>query len=195
MTTATPSHEPAISAHIAALRPKLVAFARLQLRDGAAAEDAVQDTLIVALEKHTLFEGRSAFETWVFGILKNKILERLRQQKRYTNWHAHDDQSDDDAFDMLFQTNGRWQAAARPQAWGEPDQLLENQGFWRVLDACLIALPENIARVFTLREFMGFTTEEICKEVGVTETNCWVILHRARLRLRNCIEKGWLDAT
>lgn len=58
----------------------------------------------------------------------------------------------------------------------------------------MIALPDNIARVFTLREFMGFSTEEICQEVGVTETNCWVILHRARLRLRNCIEKGWLNA-
>lgn len=200
MTHATPSlHEPAISDHIAALRPKLVAFARLQLRDGAAAEDAVQDTLIVALEKHAAFERRSAFETWVFGILKNKILERMRQQKRYANWRAHDDQNDDDAFDTLFQdnlfqTNGRWQAATRPQPWGEPDQVLENQGFWRVLDACMIALPDNIARVFTLREFMGFSTKEICQEVGITETNCWVILHRARLRLRDCIEKGWLNA-
>lgn len=68
-----------IEEHIATLRPKLFAFARLQLRDNAAAEDTVQDTLVIALEKRDSCAGRSAFETWVFGILKNKILERLRQ--------------------------------------------------------------------------------------------------------------------
>ena len=82
MTTATHSTEE----HIATLRPKLVAFARLQLRDSAAAEDTVQDTLVTALEKHQNFSGRSAFETWVFGILKNKILERFRHERRYFSW-------------------------------------------------------------------------------------------------------------
>jgi len=71
--------------------------------------------------------------------------------------------------------------------------VLENQRFWQVFDACLIALPENIARVFTLRELMGLSTTEICKETGITETNCWVILHRARLRLRECLDHGWLN--
>ena len=183
--------------HLAAMRPRLLSFARLQLRDAAAAEDVVQDTYVVALEKHTSFEGRSAFETWVFGILKNKILERFRLQKRFANWQFDDSLSQDEALDALFQeapfqANGRWQAASRPQPWGEPDQVLENRQFWQALDACMVALPENIARVFTLREFMGLSTQAICKEIGVTETNCWVILHRARLKLRQCIEKGWL---
>ncbi|MGS2744563.1 sigma-70 family RNA polymerase sigma factor [Halomonas sp. LS-001] len=183
--------------HLTAMRPRLLAFARLQLRDNSAAEDVVQDTYVVAIEKQTDFEGRSAFETWVFGILKNKILERFRQQKRFVSGHFDDDQTQDEALDALFQeapfqANGRWQAASRPQPWGEPDQVLENRQFWKALDACIIALPETIARVFTLREFMGLSTDDICKEIGVTETNCWVILHRARLRLRQCIEKGWL---
>ncbi|TVP52999.1 MAG: sigma-70 family RNA polymerase sigma factor [Halomonas sp.] len=189
MTTASPTS----NEHIAALRPKLVAFARLQLRENAAAEDAVQDTLVTALEKQSTFEGRSAFETWVFGILKNKILERLRQQVRYISWQ-HGTEQDDETLENLFKENGRWHAAARPLPWGEPDQLLENQAFWQVLDVCLVALPEHTARVFTMRELMGLSTQEICKEVGLTETNCWVILHRARLRLRTCIEKGWLSA-
>jgi len=177
--------------HIAALRPKLVAFARLQLRDNTAAEDTVQDTLVTALEKQDTFAGRSAFETWVFGILKNKILERLRQQGRYVAWQS-DDQSDEDALDSLFQDNGRWQATTRPKPWGDPDQVLENKAFWKVLDTCLIALPDNTARVFTMRELMGLSTPEICDVLEITEANCWVILHRARLKLRHCIEKGWL---
>ncbi|WP_254902822.1 sigma-70 family RNA polymerase sigma factor [Halomonas sp. CSM-2] len=187
MTTAMRSPDE----HIAALRPKLVAFARLQLRDNTAAEDTVQDTLVTALEKHDTFAGRSAFETWVFGILKNKILERFRQQDRYVAWQ-NDDQSEDDALESLFQDNGRWRAANRPTPWGDPDQILENTAFWKVLDACLIALPENTARVFTMRELMELSTQEICQILDITETNCWVILHRARLKLRHCVEKGWL---
>lgn len=186
MITAT--HSP--DEHIAALRPKLVAFARLQLRDNTAAEDTVQDTLVTALEKHDAFGGRSAFETWVFGILKNKILERFRRQGRFVAWQS-DDQSDDDALENLFQENGRWQATKRPTPWGDPDQVLENTAFWKVLDACLVALPENTARVFTMRELMELSTQEICNVLDISESNCWVILHRARLKLRDCIEKSW----
>jgi RNA polymerase sigma-70 factor (ECF subfamily) len=187
VTTTTHSTEE----HIATMRPKLVRFARLQLRDNAAAEDTVQDTLIVALEKQASFAGRSALETWVFGILKNKILERIRYERRYFSWHD-DEQSEEDSLENLFQDNGRWQAASKPQSWGEPDQVLENETFWKLLDTCLMVLPENVARVFTMRELMGLTTKEICEALSLSDANCWVILHRARLKLRACIEKGWL---
>ena len=179
--------------HFAQLRPRLVAFARLQLRDATAAEDAVQETLLTAFEKSATFEGRSEFETWVFGILKYKILDQLRQQRRQGTWQPLDQDLDDDTLDRLFQQDGHWQSAARPSHWGEPEYVLENQRFWQVFDACLIALPESIARVFTLRELMGLSTTDICKEIGITETNCWVILHRARLRLRECLDHGWLN--
>ena len=179
--------------HFTQLRPRLVAFARLQLRDATAAEDAVQETLLTAFEKSATFEGRSEFETWVFGILKYKILDQLRQQRRQGTWQPLGLGLDEDTLDRLFQQDGHWQSAARPSHWGEPEQVLENQRFWQVFDACLIALPESIARVFTLRELMGLSTTEICKEIGITETNCWVILHRARLRLRECLDHGWLN--
>ena len=182
---------PSIDQHIAALRPKLIAFARLQLRDSAAAEDTVQDTLIIALEKHDSFAGRSAFETWVFGILKNKILERIRYERRYLSWQESD-QNDEDSFENLFQENGRWQPASKPHSWGEPDEILENASFWKLLDTCLLVLPDSIARVFTMRELMGLTTQEICEALSLSDSNCWVMLHRARLKLRSCIEKGWL---
>lgn len=182
-----------ITAHFKHIRPRLVGFARLQLRDASAAEDAVQETLLTAFEKSAAFEGRSEFDTWVFGILKFKILDQLRQQRRQGTWQPFDHNMDDDTLDRLFQANGHWQTATAPNHWGQPEQVLENQHFWQVLDACLVALPDSIARVFTLREFMGLSTADICKETGITETNCWVILHRARLRLRECLDYGWLN--
>ncbi|EPC01144.1 hypothetical protein L861_11255 [Litchfieldella anticariensis FP35 = DSM 16096] len=178
---------------LTAVRPRLVSFARLQLRDPAQAEDAVQEALAAAIEKDDTFSGRSGYETWVFGILKYKILDALRAQRRNGRWQPLENELDEEAIDRLFQQNGRWQEDARPSSWGDPEAAFLNERFWQVFDTCMIALPDNIARVFSLRELMGLSTEDICKETGIKENNCWVILHRARLRLRACIERGWLS--
>lgn len=175
-----------------AIRPRLVSFALLHLRNRAQAEDAVQETLVSALEKDASFAGRSGYETWVFGILKYKILDAMRAQRRQGKWEPLDESLDDDAIDRQFQQSGRWQPEARPTSWGEPEAAFENEHFWQVFDACMIGLPDNLARVFSLRELMGLSTGDICQEVGIKENNCWVMLHRARLRLRACIERGWL---
>ncbi|WP_373190628.1 sigma-70 family RNA polymerase sigma factor [Halomonas sp.] len=177
---------------LTAVRPRLVSFALMHLRDRSQAEDAVQEAMMSAIEKSENFAGRSGYETWVFGILKYKILDAMRAQKRHGRWHPLEDEADDDAIDRQFQRNGRWQEDARPSRWGEPEAAFENEHFWQVFDACMIALPENAARVFSLRELMGLSTADICRELDIKENNCWVILHRARLRLRACIEKGWL---
>ncbi|MBW6389840.1 sigma-70 family RNA polymerase sigma factor [Halomonas sp. Y3S6] len=177
---------------LAAVRPRLLSFARLHLRQNTAAEDAVQDALEAAIEKDASFSGRSGYETWVFGILKHKILDIMRAQKRQGLWQPLEDESDDDAIDRQFQQSGRWQKEARPSSWGEPEAVFENERFWKVFDACMIVLPDTQARVFSLRELMGLTTEQICRELAIKENNCWIILHRARLRLRSCIEQGWL---
>ncbi|MFW3614174.1 sigma-70 family RNA polymerase sigma factor [Billgrantia antri] len=177
---------------LAAVRPRLLSFARLHLRHNAAAEDAVQDALEAAIEKDASFSGRSGYETWVFGILKHKILDIMRAQKRQGLWQPLEDENDDDAIDRQFQQSGRWQKEARPSSWGEPEAVFENERFWQVFDACMIVLPDTQARVFSLRELMGLTTEQICRELAIKENNCWIILHRARLRLRSCIEQGWL---
>lgn len=178
---------------LAAVRPRLVSFARLQLRDLARAEDAVQEALTAAIEKDDSFSGRSGYETWVFGILKYKILDALRAQRRDGRWQPLENELDEDAIDRLFQQNGRWLEEAKPSSWGDPEAAFVNERFWQVFDACMIALPDNIARVFSLRELMGLSTDDICRETGIKENNCWVILHRARLRLRACIERGWLS--
>jgi len=168
----------------------------MHLRDLSRAEDAVQEALTAALEKDGSFAGRSGYETWVFGILKYKILDVMRAQKRQGKWQPLEDEGDDDEpIERQFQQNGQWQKDARPSSWGEPEAAFENDHFWQVFDACMIALPDSAARVFSLRELMGLSTDDICRELGIKENNCWVILHRARLRLRACIEKGWLKET
>ncbi len=177
---------------LSSIRPRLLSFARMHLRDNAMAEDAVQEALMAAIEKDATFAGRSGYETWVFGILKYKILDIMRHQKRQGRLQPLEDESDDDAVDRQFQLNGRWNDASRPARWGDPDTLLDNQHFWKVFDACMVALPDKIARVFSMRELMGLSTDEICEILEIKENNCWVILHRARLRLRQCIEEGWL---
>lgn len=180
-------------ARLAKVRPRLLSFARLHLRDHAAAEDAVQEALIAAIEKNDSFSGRSGYETWVFGILKYKLLDQMRQQKRQGKWEPFDEEAGEEVLDQMFRRSGSWAPNAAPQSWGEPDKALENETFWQVFDACMLSLPDNVARVFSLRELMGLTTEQICEEVGIKENNAWVILHRARLKLRSCLEKGWVE--
>ena len=177
---------------LTAVRPRLVSFALMHLRDRSQAEDAVQEAMMSAIEKNESFAGRSGYETWVFGILKYKILDAMRAQKRHGRWQPLEEEEGDDSIDRQFQQSGRWQESARPSSWGEPEAAFETEHFWQVFDACMIALPDNAARVFSLRELMGLSTDDICKELGIKENNCWVILHRARLRLRACIEQGWL---
>ncbi|MGC3874723.1 sigma-70 family RNA polymerase sigma factor [Halomonas sp. GXIMD04776] len=193
MTASTTDNKNERMQRLAAVRPRLVSFARLQLRDLAQAEDAVQEALVAAMEKNDSFRGQSGYETWVFGILKYKILDSLRVQRRQGNWRPWEDELDEETIDRQFKQNGRWQDMARPSNWGDPEAAFVSEHFWRVFDTCMIALPDNIARIFSLRELMGLSTEEICRETGIKENNCWVILHRARLRLRACIERGWLS--
>ncbi|RAH38673.1 RNA polymerase subunit sigma [Halomonas sp. SL1] len=178
---------------LAAVRPRLVSFALMHLRDRTQAEDAVQEALAAALEKDDSFGERSGYETWVFGILKHKILDAMRVQKRQGRWTPLEDDDTDDAIERQFHRDGHWNPEARPRGWGEPEAAFESEHFWRVFDACMIGLPDNLARVFSLRELMGLSTDDICQTVGIKENNCWVMLHRARLRLRACIERGWLE--
>ncbi len=171
-------------------------FATLQLRDASAAEDTVQEALAAALSGQSRFAGRAALKTWVFAILKNKIVDHLRQRQRFVDITPPVSETDDDAadFDVLFDRKGHWQPEERPNAWGDPEATFTQQQFWVVFEACLTQLPENTARVFMMREFIGFDTPEICQELDMTVSNCHVILHRARMRLRLCLEQRWFHS-
>ncbi|SHH43556.1 sigma-70 family RNA polymerase sigma factor [Massilia sp. CF038] len=172
-----------------AMRPQLVRFAHLQLRNEALAEDAVQDALIAVLEKPERFAGQSTLRTYVTGILKFKIIDNLRAAGRERQIDSCDDQSEDDAIDALFAADGH--TTEQPRAWGNPDATLEQKDFFRVLEVCLEKLPAQTARIFMMREWLELDTEEICKELAITTANAWVILYRARIRLRECLDLNW----
>ena len=172
-------------------RSYLLRYAVLQLRNPEQAEDVVQETLLAALEGRARFAGGSSLKTWLTGILKHKILDAIRRKSREQPLAPAGD-DDHDAVDALFKQDGHWQEM--PATWGDPEQALENRKFWEIFELCSRLLPERTARVYMLREVMEMTTEEICQEFGITPTNLWVILHRARLVLRECLEIKWFGA-
>ena len=186
--------EPDRHSELNALRPDLLRFARLQLRDAGAAEDAVQETLLAALAGGKQFEQKSSYKTWLISILRNKIIDIIRSQGREAPLSAlTDDPEEEAAIEALFEADGHWRKDLRPARWADPEASLEQQQFWRVFEACLDHLPERTARVFMMREVLGLDTGEICKETGISTSNCWVVLHRARLALRACLQQGWFS--
>ncbi len=172
---------------VEALRPQLLRFARAQLRNDAWAEDAVSETLLAALEKPQAFAGQSQLKTWLVGILKHKLVDQLRRHQRECSLTTDDDEADLD--ELLFAADGHWREA--PQEWGHPEHTLRERQFMQVLEACIEKLPPNQGRVFMMREWLELESEEICKQLAITPTNLWVLLHRARLRLRECLQQQW----
>ena len=180
------------NAEIERHRTYLLRYASLQLRDAGAAEDAVQDTLIAALEGADRFGGKSSVKTWLTGILKHKIIDHIRRQSReqpLVSGNTDGDSSETDIIDALFLEDGHWRQP--PSHWGDPDKALENKAFMAVFEQCAKTMPTKTARAFMMREVMECETGEICQELDISTTNCWVILHRARLSLRECLEMKW----
>jgi RNA polymerase sigma-70 factor (TIGR02943 family) len=179
-------------------RTYLLRFARLQLRNDAWAEDAVSDTLLAALAKPHAFESKSQLKTWLVGILKHKVIDVLRVQTRESsiNFDADGDGSEElDA--LMFKPDGHYATtplnwdSANPGLGDRPEQNLSTQQFFKVLEACTEKLPAAQGRIFLMREWLELSVEEICKELDLTSTNLYVQLHRARLRLRECLEINW----
>jgi len=179
---------------VALHRPYLYRYALSKLRRTETADEVVQDTLIAALEGQATFRGESALRTWLIGILKHKIVDWQRREARdplrKSAAHYVDMESEDeDTAGTLFDSAGGW--VTPPSTWANPEQSIENQRFRELMDSCLAALPVATARAFYLREVEGFTTEEICEQLGISESNCWVMLYRARMSLRRSLEERW----
>lgn len=172
-------------------RPQLFRFAMLQLRDESAAEDAVQETLVAAIQGAANFSGKSSVRTWLIGILKHKIIDHLRHSSREKPLAPPVDETDLSDFDSLFAADGHW--AEQPASWGNPDQSLQQSRFFEALERCLQGLPKNTARAFMMREVMGLDKDEICKELRISSSNYWVMLYRARMSLRLCLEQNWFQ--
>ena len=173
------------------LRPTLLRIARLQLRNDTWAEDVVSETMIAALEGAADFAGQSQVKTWVVGILKHKIIDQFRKSSREVSVEAQMEAADVENFDELFLDNGH--RVTPPTDWGDPEANLSRTQFLEILQLCIDKLPANLSRIFMMREWLEYETDQICKELAITSTNCFVMLYRARMRLRECLELNWLE--
>jgi RNA polymerase sigma-70 factor (ECF subfamily) len=168
----------------------LYRYAMSRTQDPMMAEELVQEAFLAALRSRTTFEGRSSERTWLTGILKHKIIDAFRRRNREQS--MDDSESMSNAFDGLFKESGSWKHG--PSRWkADPESMMERKDFWAVFYQCLEALSRRLAKAFTLREMEGLSTEEICKVLNVTATNCWVMLYRARMSLRRCLETNWFS--
>ncbi len=171
----------------------LYRYALLQLRNQKTAEEVVQETFVSALQSKDRFEGRSNERSWFIGILKHKIIDHIR--KSYRERAAENlDVLGDELETMFDPETGHWRKDTAPTEWNlNADQLLEKKEFWEVLRSCLANLPQKAADAFSLKEIEEMKTEEICKVLNITPTNLWVMLHRARMQLRRCLEVKWFN--
>ena len=173
-------------------RTYLMRFARLQLRNDAWAEDAVSETLLAALSKPHAFGNRSQLKTWLVGILKHKVIDLIRLNTREIATPDFDTDSEGDELDKLaFKTDGHF--VDPPASWGDPHQTLQQRQFFEVLDTCIERLPPALGRLFLMREWLELSSAEVCKALSLTPTNLYVQLHRARLRLQECLNIHWFS--
>ncbi len=166
----------------------LYRFALARLRDPHLAEDVVQETFLAAI-KSPDFAGQSSPRTWLTGILKHKVIDVMRKNIREVA--ASDLISDQDAnMDEFFDEKGHWEE--KPLAWDMPQDALEQKQFLGTLQTCMDKLPAKLAQLFLMRDIQESDNEEICKELNISATNAWVMLYRARMGLRKCLEINWL---
>jgi RNA polymerase sigma-70 factor (ECF subfamily) len=180
-------------AEIESHRTYLVRYALAQLRDAQLAEEAVQEALLGALEAIGSFDGRSSLRTWLTSILRFKVIDLQRRAvKERANVEIQEEAlaaEDEGWMDDHFDESGHWRVA--PTAWGNPEASLDQARFWEAFERCLSGLPPGAGRVFFRREVLGDETAAICADEKITANNCWVILHRARIALRGCLEVSW----
>jgi RNA polymerase sigma-70 factor, ECF subfamily len=169
----------------------LFRYALMRLRNREAAENAVQETFLAALSARKSFGGRSSERTWLVGILKHKIIDHYRKSFRESSIsqiQSDEEQTIDQFYDAVENPKGY------PKDWmPDPAKVLHSREFWDVFKGCLGHLPQRTASAFSMREMDGMETDEICKELGISPTNLWVMLHRARLQLRACLEENWFE--
>ncbi|MCF7863737.1 MAG: sigma-70 family RNA polymerase sigma factor [Kiritimatiellales bacterium] len=169
----------------------LFRYALGRLQNPATAEDAVQETFLAAFGSRDRFTGKSSVRTWLIGILKHKIIDMVRKETREQPMQEWIDEHDP-ADDRFFDRRGHWKTG--PADWQvNPSKILQQKEFFAVLHGCLGHLPEKQRRIFAMRELDDQGTEDVCKLFGITSTNLWVVLHRARMGLRNCLEQNWFN--
>ncbi|WPU92117.1 sigma-70 family RNA polymerase sigma factor [Mucilaginibacter sabulilitoris] len=171
----------------------LYTYAYTRINDEELAKDLVQETFLAALEKVHLFKGNSSERTWLTAILKNKVIDIYRKKSSAfakKTEVAEAEQQQDDFFDH---EDGHWNVAHRPKEFGvEQEDLITSKEFNNILQKCMKKLPTLWLSVFTMKHMDDEATDVICKELKVTSANFWVIIHRAKLNLRECLQKNWI---
>lgn len=164
----------------------LYSWALHKTSDKETAEDLVQETFLIAVKSFDRFKGDSSPKTWLFSILNNKINDHYRKSYRAPVINK-------DAFvDQFFDNTGHWKQEKMPLQWPDNNEnLLDNADFQHQLQYCLKKLPSNWFSAIQLKFMEEKKGQEICQELGITDTNFWQILHRAKLQLRKCLEINW----
>ncbi|WP_404310341.1 sigma-70 family RNA polymerase sigma factor [Neorhodopirellula lusitana] len=167
----------------------LYRYAMSRLRDTNAAEEVVQQAFVAGLEHQDQYTGKGSQQGWLMGILKRKIIDFVRQQTRLAPSESFETAAPPDTF---FDQDGNWNKNLRDTLL-RPLDSVDKEEFWPIFQGCMNSLPQRQAGAFSLREIDGLGSPEICKQLQVSPSNLWVLLHRARLRLATCIKMRWLQ--
>ncbi|MBV8140598.1 MAG: sigma-70 family RNA polymerase sigma factor [Verrucomicrobia bacterium] len=171
----------------------LYRYAIIRVRHPEVAEDLVQETLLAAIRTHTNFRGTSSERSWLCGILKNKICDHFRKLAREVPYTDLEFLKDEMSHKFIGQG---WNHDLGPAEWKpEAEAALDRKEFWETFRNCLNKLPQRVANVFMLREMEEMETAQICEALGISQNNLWVMLHRARMALRECLELNWFKRT
>lgn len=166
----------------------LYSYAKYRIENKTAAEELVQETFVAALAARAGFLGKSSEKTWIYSILKNKISDHLRT--KYKETVLPKEQLEGLMEEDFFDVKGAWKK--KPGRWQEnPQQNFEEKEFMIVLRSCMVSLPLKQGDAFAMRELDDLDNEEICTILGVSPTHYWVLMHRARLAIRKCLENSW----
>lgn len=166
----------------------LFRYALMRLRDHGAAEDAVQETFLAAIKNIHQFDGRVDVKYWLRGILRNKIVDHIRKSVRRKQ--LQEEQVNDVIERFLYKASGV--PTTRPKPWAfNPDEAFAQEEFWQAFEGCIESLKDPMKTAFTLKMLEDQDTEVICKELDVTDNYLWVMLHRARAQLKDCLETKW----
>jgi len=175
----------------------LFTYALVRLNDEEKSADLVQDTFLAALKASDTFQGRAAERTWLTSILKRKVIDVYRKQyaskeDRMSDWE--NSLSDPDFHRLEHPFKGHWLQGKGPHSHSLlPEGEVEESELAQIIRFCIEHLPPKLASVFVMKLIDESESQDICKELGISASNLWVMLHRARLRMRNCVENNWLQ--
>ncbi|MBA2613213.1 MAG: sigma-70 family RNA polymerase sigma factor [Bacteroidetes bacterium] len=172
----------------------LYKFAYYRVNNDELAQDLVQDCFLAALKASETYKGQASEKTWLVSILKNKIIDHYKKASTRNESPLQLPSYDAPSYDHFFDknTNGHWRSSSKPKDWEATENNFDTKEFYKVLEGCLQELPEKWKAVLTMSLLDDADSKLVCKEFDLSSSNFWVIIHRAKLQLRACLEKNWL---